>query len=221
MMAMSAPSEGTLEQLSRLFSDTLNPAARKQAEHNLTSLERQPEQHFPVLLLALISSAKYPIPVRLAASIKLKNLCRRGWADDDSVEVEDSSLVSVLQLVPEVDRVQLKASLLPLLIQLSQPDALASNPIGLRLQLSESIALIANKDFPDAWPNLLDEMVNGIQNSTPDSVALQAILQTAHSIFRKWRAAFRSDALYTEINFVLERFAQPFLRLLMVRRSRG
>jgi exportin-2 (importin alpha re-exporter) len=209
-------SQETLNQLSQLFTDTLNPAAQKQAEQNLTSLERQPEQHFPVLLLALISSPNQPIPVRLAASIKLKNICRRAWSDEDSLEIEDDQHLSIFQLVPEPDRIHLKAALLPLLIQLSQPSVLSSNPIGLRLQLSESIALIANKDFPDSWPNLIDEMVVGVQTSSPDSVALQAVLQTAHSIFRKWRAAFRSDLLYTEINYVLAKFAQPFLELLNV-----
>lgn len=41
------------------------------------------------------------------------------------------------------------------------------------------------------------------------------VLETAHSIFRPWRAEARSDALFTEINYVLERFTQPFLQLFM------
>ncbi len=39
------------------------------------------------------------------------------------------------------------------------------------------------------------------------------VLQTAHSIFRPWRAATRSDALFAVINNVLERFCKPFLHL--------
>ena len=39
------------------------------------------------------------------------------------------------------------------------------------------------------------------------------ILETAHSIFRPWRAEARSDALFSEINFVLSRFMTPFLTL--------
>lgn len=39
------------------------------------------------------------------------------------------------------------------------------------------------------------------------------VLQTAHSIFRPWRAHVRSDSLFTEINFVLSRFMSPFLGL--------
>ena len=39
------------------------------------------------------------------------------------------------------------------------------------------------------------------------------VLQTAHSIFRQWRAHVRSDELYTEINLVLSKFMTPFLHL--------
>ena len=39
------------------------------------------------------------------------------------------------------------------------------------------------------------------------------VLETAHSIFRPWRAETRSDSLYTVINFVLSRFSSPFLQL--------
>lgn len=39
------------------------------------------------------------------------------------------------------------------------------------------------------------------------------VLQTAHSIFQPWRAATRSDRLFTNINYVLGRFCEPFLQL--------
>ena len=120
-MANSGPSTEMIGQLSKLFSDTLNPAARQQAEATLTSLERQPEQHFALLLINLISSySDQPIPVRLAASIKLKNVCRQAWSDDEQLELENNQQLSIYQLVPESDRQQLRSSLLPLLLQLSQ-----------------------------------------------------------------------------------------------------
>ena len=39
------------------------------------------------------------------------------------------------------------------------------------------------------------------------------MLETAHSIFRPWRAQVRSDALFTEINLVFSKFMTPFLQL--------
>ena len=41
------------------------------------------------------------------------------------------------------------------------------------------------------------------------------VLETAHSIFRPWRAEARSDTLFTEINYVLSRFTTPFLTLFL------
>ena len=41
------------------------------------------------------------------------------------------------------------------------------------------------------------------------------ILETAHSIFRPWRAEARSDALFTVINYVLSNFTRPFLQLFL------
>ncbi|EMR10605.1 hypothetical protein PNEG_01308 [Pneumocystis murina B123] len=39
------------------------------------------------------------------------------------------------------------------------------------------------------------------------------ILQTAHSIFGRWRSQFRSDSLFSEILFVLEKFCTPYKNL--------
>ena len=41
----------------------------------------------------------------------------------------------------------------------------------------------------------------------------------AHSIFKRWRPLYRTDALFTEINHVLGKFSTPFLALLEVQRS--
>jgi exportin-2 (importin alpha re-exporter) len=51
-----------------------------------------------------------------------------------------------------------------------------------------------------------------VSRLTPDNTVVNAgVLQVAHSIFKRWRPLFQSDALYTEINFVLQRFGPAFL----------
>jgi exportin-2 (importin alpha re-exporter) len=40
------------------------------------------------------------------------------------------------------------------------------------------------------------------------------VLETAHSIFRPWRSAVRSNELFTTINLVLNKFMPPYLALL-------
>lgn len=45
---------------------------------------------------------------------------------------------------------------------------------------------------------------------------INGILQTAHSLFKKYRYEFKSNELFTEIKFVLEKLAQPLTDLLLV-----
>lgn len=47
--------------------------------------------------------------------------------------------------------------------------------------------------------------------SQDNFVVNNAVLSTAHSIFKRWRSKFRSDALFLEIKYVLDRFCQPYL----------
>ncbi|GBE78774.1 Importin-alpha re-exporter [Sparassis crispa] len=82
---------------------------------------------------------------------------------------------------------------------------------AMRAQVAESISLIASADFPEQWPDLIDKLVFSLSESNYE-VSI-GVLETAHSIFRPWRAEARSDALFTVINYVLSRFSRPFLQL--------
>ena len=78
-----------------------------------------------------------------------------------------------------------------------------------RIQLSEIISCIAENDFPEAWPNLIDDLL-GLMSSSDFSTNLY-ILKTLHYIFKRYRNEVRSDELYTEINFVMSKFGIAFL----------
>lgn len=45
---------------------------------------------------------------------------------------------------------------------------------------------------------------------------INGILRTAHSLFKKYRYEFKSNELWTEIKYVLEKLAQPLTDLLVV-----
>lgn len=49
-----------------------------------------------------------------------------------------------------------------------------------------------------------------------DFHVINGILQTAHSLFKKYRYEFKSNELWTEIKFVLEKLAKPLTDLLVV-----
>ncbi|KAH9945469.1 CAS/CSE protein [Epithele typhae] len=177
--------------LPSLLLASLNPSTRKQAEQNLQALSLQPA--FLAQLLSLVLQPSADRSVRLAASVYLKNLVKSRWEDDEPP-------------ISDPDRAALRDALVPAMIALSSPTDKA-----VRAQIAESIALVAKSDFPEHWPDLVDRLVSSLSESNFEVNI--SILETAHSIFRPWRAASRSDSLFSVINYVLSRFSRPFLQL--------
>ncbi|CAL1709388.1 unnamed protein product [Somion occarium] len=177
--------------LPSLLLASLSPGTRRQAEQNLQTLSLQPG--FLPQLLRLVLDASQDRSVRLAGSVYLKNTVKSRWEDEESA-------------VAEADKVTLRRDLIPAMMTLS-----GLSDKAVRAQIAETISSIAVTDFPEKWPDLIDNLVASLSESN-FSVNV-GVLQTAHSIFRPWRAATRSDSLFTVINFVLSRFGKPFLQL--------
>ncbi|KAI9001554.1 Cse1-domain-containing protein [Trametes punicea] len=182
-----------MAELPALLLASLNPTTRKQAELNLQTLSIQPG--FLTHLLTLVLQTPQDRAVRLAASVYLKNLIKSRWEDDEPP-------------VAQADRTALREALVPAMIQLSN-----ASDKAIRAQIAESISLIAKVDFPENWPDLVDKLVMSLSDSNYEINV--GVLETAHSIFRPWRAEARSDALFTVINYVLSRFTRPFLQLFL------
>lgn len=180
-----------MSDIASLLQASLQPASRKQAEQQLHALASQ--QGFLEHLLTLILNGSYDRSTRLAGGIYLKNVAKLRWEEDDVP-------------LPEADKAALRSQLVPAMIALSNPTDKA-----IRAQIAESVALIAELDFPVKWTDLIDQLILSL--SQTDYSINVGVLQTAHSIFNQWRAQVRSDELFTEINFVLSRFMQPFLDL--------
>lgn len=180
-----------MSDIASLLQASLQPASRKQAEQQLHALASQ--QGFLEHLLTLILNGSYDRSTRLAGGIYLKNVAKLRWEEDDVP-------------LPEADKAALRSRLVPAMIALSNPTDKA-----IRAQIAESVALIAELDFPVKWTDLIDQLILSL--SQTDYSINVGVLQTAHSIFNQWRAQVRSDELFTEINFVLSRFMQPFLDL--------
>lgn len=189
-----------LASLAALFQQTLMPEQRQGAEEQIAALQAQPR--FSLLLLALIQSESASTAIRLAAAIQFKNRCKLCWDPEDAEDTPGGVL-------GEEEKSVIRAQLLPVLV------ALAGAPTpsqAILAQLNESIALVAAVDFPEQWPSLIDELV--AQLGSDNYHVILSVLSTSHAIFRRWRSMFRSDALYSEINLVLGKFAVPFLELL-------
>lgn len=181
----------SLETIAQYLEQSLSPQNAKQAEASLRSLETQPG--FVINLLHIVASTNLQAGVRLAAALFFKNLIRRKWVNEEGEH-----------LLPPDDCTHLKSELLAAMIAL---------PSQLQVQVGEAISIIADSDFPQKWPGLVEELVANL--SGDDFVSNKGILLVAHSIFKRWRPLFRSDELFLEIKLVLSQFAEPFIALLV------
>lgn len=188
-------SQEDLRALSGYLERTLSPdtSTRKEAEKFLESVEGN--EKYALMLLKLVESGgeqgQNPV-IPLAASVTFKNFIKRNWR---KIPDEPSK-------VSESDRKTIKDHVVDLMLK---------SPEQYQKQLSEAISIIGLEDFPQEWPSLMQEMIAKFQSG--DFHIINGVLQTAHSLFKRYRHEFRSDKLWTEIKIVLEAFAEPLTQL--------
>ena len=193
-MAVVASSPADVQQMAEYLLKTLSPDpnARKAAEKWLLDSEVRPG--FAVVLMTLMQDQSVTLDIRTAASIGLKNFVKRNWDPDDVANDK----------INEADRNAIKSLAVRLMLE---------SPERVQRQLSDIITLIGRSDFPEKWPTLLDELITQMTTSNGDLRVIHGVLQTAHSLFRHYRYDFKSQKLWTEIKFVLEKFAKPLTEL--------
>eukprot|EP01027_Heterolobosea_sp_BB2_P009671 GEZU01014244.1.p1 GENE.GEZU01014244.1~~GEZU01014244.1.p1 ORF type:complete len:683 (-),score=211.25 GEZU01014244.1:922-2970(-) len=169
-----------------------DPNVRKQAEASLASVKTQPG--FLILLMQLLSYEGVNPSLRQSGAILFKNIVKNHWKarEDENFTISES------------DKASVKDGIVGLML---------TTPPVIRKQLSEALAIISGSDFPDKWPNLLNELVSKF--ATKDFNIINGILETAHSIFKKYRYQYESEALKKEIYTVLMAFQQPMLDLFL------
>ncbi|GAB5586714.1 importin-alpha export receptor [Umbelopsis nana] len=180
----------TYSALQQYLRQTLDPRTQKQAEQSLAQVEVQ--QNFPLLVIKLVGDQSADPTLRFAAALFFKNYVKRHWVPDD----ENANKIAL------EDRAAIKAQIVDLMIAV---------PEKLQVQVSEALSIIASSDFPDDWEELLPSLINKL--STTDYQVNNGVLQTAHSIFKPWRSQFRTDSLFIEIKYVLDKFCDPYKQL--------
>lgn len=152
--------------LPRLLLESLDPNTRKRAEQNLYAINTQPG--FLLHLLQLVLEPSQNRAVRLAGGVYLKNITKLRWEEVSRslhcylTRVNRSSPIKDVQPLPENDKATLRDRLIPAMITLSGAEDKA-----IRAQIAESVALIAELDFPTKWPNLIDVSLVCSQSNSP------------------------------------------------------
>ena len=115
-------------------------------------------------VLQLISSNEVPSHLRQAAAVYLKNRVNRSWYT--STDRPAPSQVAI----PPSDGAALKQNLLPVLIH--------ALPL-VKVQLKSALGTIVRHDFPDKWPDLLDNVLTVVKRAQHDELdgALLALLE--------------------------------------------
>ncbi|CAL7948889.1 unnamed protein product [Xylocopa violacea] len=178
--------------LSEYLKHTLSPDVnvRRPAEKFLESVEVN--QNYPLLLLHLVDKSEINITIRIAGAVAFKNYVKRNW------KVEEDSI----DRIHAQDREAIKKLIVNLMLH---------SPDSIQKQLSDAVSIVGKYDFPNKWPELIDQMVEKF--STGDFHVINGVLHTAHSLFKRYRYEFKSQSLWTEIKFVLDRFAKPLTDL--------
>ncbi|KAM6494523.1 Armadillo-type fold [Amanita muscaria] len=135
-----------LQTLSNLFSTTLSPDpnVRKAGELQIRKIAGEPGM--VSALLQIIASDSIDPATRQSCSVWLKNRVQTCYVLDPSLRRVDHSPV------PNTDREALRAHILPLLA--------ASPSRSINVQLAATLKNIISHDFPERWPNLLNDIKN-------------------------------------------------------------
>lgn len=181
---------GTEAVIVELLNKSLNPQFAKSIQSKLDEIELV-TPNYGIILLTLLQNANVSNDIKLAAAINFKNLVKRKWID-----IEGRHLLQDVQ--------EIRSNIIDCMIQL---------PNILKSQIGEAISIIAESDFPEFWPNLINELVTKL--SLTDFEKNIGVLTVAHEVFKRWRHLARSDELFLEILKVLGEFQEVFMKLFL------
>eukprot|EP00124_Ichthyophonus_hoferi_P004893 Ihof_evm2s604 gene=Ihof_evmTU2s604 len=187
-----AGNDQLMQLLASHLGQTLSPdhTVRRTAEKELSQLEST--ANYSLLVLHLVASETVSVDIRAAAAITFKNFVKHNWSMQDG----EAGRISL------ADRDLIKQNIIDLML---------SVPSRLQQQLSEAVSIIGSSDFPDQWDKLLPILVEKL--GANDFDVINGVLQTANSLFKRYTYEFKSDALFSEIKYVLDNFADPLTQL--------
>ncbi|CCW61512.1 unnamed protein product [Phytomonas sp. EM1] len=173
---------------------SIHAADREISEKKITEFQNNVDQQsgFVVLLLQIAASGSPTAPF---CSIVLKNTVKRCW-DPSSAE----------HCIQDVDKSTIRELIIGVMLQAE---------VSVQRNLAEAISLIANVDFPAAWPNALATIVQTLESASLISVKCAA-LSTAHSILVKYRENATMTETYVKVlRGVYASFSLPLVNAMM------
>ncbi|PAV73681.1 hypothetical protein WR25_18843 isoform J [Diploscapter pachys] len=194
-----------MEQIAAVLQQTLSPDAgtRKSAEQQLRQGERTPglgnsfqaTSHYYCsgycqILLELVCSESMPAEIRMAAAIALKNFVKVNWGPSPEFDVAPEEEDKIRKFVLE---------------------AMFACKGNLQNQLSHALHLIAKRDFPSKWPELVPFLAVHLQSDDLDK--LIPTLSAMEQLFKKFKYESKSMDLWSELKSCLLAVQAPLTNL--------
>uniref|UniRef100_A0A1I7U5Y5 Exportin-2 n=1 Tax=Caenorhabditis tropicalis TaxID=1561998 RepID=A0A1I7U5Y5_9PELO len=182
-----------MEQIGVALQETLEPnsAIRKRGEEKLRTLQSTPGFIIQILQLVVNEHQQIAPQIRMAAAIALKNFVKRNWGPAPEVEMSQE------------EEEQFRSLLL---------EAMFNTKSNVQEILSNALYLIAQRDFPEKWPELVPYLSKFLTGS--DLNHLVASLTSMEQIFRKFRYESKSTELWKELLKCLLSTQEPLTLLL-------
>jgi len=181
---------GQLAQLATLLQQTVSPNAQEMQASAEQLRSAELTSGFGLMLLEVLRDGSITNVTRQAGAVYFKNYIRRQWSVDG---VAGGIAVS--------DRQAIKQHLLSLMLQA---------PKQVQVQLAAALEEISVSDYPAEWQSLLPEIVQHLKTSQDLSV-LKGTMETAHTVFMKFRSQQRSNELLGEIKYTVMGFQDTHL----------
>lgn len=158
--------------------------------------------NYPLMLLMIVDNESLPQTVRLAASIAFKNFIKNNWGNDEEPVGDGSNTIPENNKISMQDRDAIKTTIVGLMLK---------SPPAIQKQFSDAVSIIGRFDFPKRWPQLMDMLMEKFAHGNFHEI--NGILRTAHSLFKRYRFEFKSQSLWEEIKYVLDKLAKPLTDL--------
>ena len=156
------------------------------------------------------------------AAIQIKNLVKKAYGSSDSyrnyddqgkqqdgqTQAEAGEMLAQDEPIDEDGRNILHQRLVPLMLQCQQAGQRTLTNIFL-----EIISIMARRYVQNEWPQLFPSLIEQL-NTQQDPNMMNTVFGCVKKICKKYRYMFRSDALYTEMNYVIELFSQHLINTL-------
>eukprot|EP01113_Clastostelium_recurvatum_P047361 TRINITY_DN8430_c0_g1_i3.p1 TRINITY_DN8430_c0_g1~~TRINITY_DN8430_c0_g1_i3.p1 ORF type:complete len:991 (+),score=218.41 TRINITY_DN8430_c0_g1_i3:45-2975(+) len=184
--------QATPEQLASTLEQSLSHVAdiRRAAESNLQARSLQPD--YPMLLLQIVHNPSHPLPIAQAAAVAFKNFIKANWSEETGP-------------ISEQTREQVRTILVDLMLQVRPT---------IQKQLSATLTIISQTDFPSKWPQLLPALVSKLAvTGTPDWGLVLGVLRTIHSVMRRYRHQYKSTDVLKDLKYILGILEQPYFML--------